>query len=159
MLWCTEEVWRWKIRGITSWRLMSGASWTCRIIRSWSHNCFETFESIRNDSKARKLGAIQIEVNSCFKSRKGKVFCIVSWQVKSGYTMIMLSIEYHWVNLAMHQQHSQISTVWSFCSAFGEISWVQFIIYHIQQTLPHPIITCSNWWHMAWLSSIFILMK
>ena len=29
----------------------------------------------------------------------------------------------------------------------------------IHQTLPHPIITCSDWWHMAWLSSTSILMK
>ena len=30
--------------GITSWQLMSGANWTCRIIWSWSHNSFKTFE-------------------------------------------------------------------------------------------------------------------
>ena len=40
---------------------MSGANWTCRIIKSWSHNSFETFESIRNDSKARTLGAVWVE--------------------------------------------------------------------------------------------------
>ena len=39
----TEKVWRWRIRGI------SRASWTCRIIRNWSHSSFETFEIIRND--------------------------------------------------------------------------------------------------------------
>ena len=48
----------------TSWRLVSDVSWTCRIIRSWSNNSFETFESIRNASKARILGAIQVEAES-----------------------------------------------------------------------------------------------
>ena len=31
--------------------------------------------------------------------------------------------------------------------------------HRIHHILPHPIITCSNWWYMAWLSSSFILMK
>ena len=35
--------------------LLEDASWTCRLIWSWSHNSFEMFESIWNDSKARML--------------------------------------------------------------------------------------------------------
>ena len=52
MPWCTEKVWRQKIRDIISWKLMSCTRWTCGIIKSWSYNSFEMFESIRNDSKA-----------------------------------------------------------------------------------------------------------
>ena len=53
MLWCIKNVWRLIIRDITSWILMSGVSWTCRIIRSWSYNSFKMFKSIWNDSKTR----------------------------------------------------------------------------------------------------------
>ena len=84
MLWCTKKVWRWRIGGITSWRLLSGANWTCRIIKRWSHNCFKMFENIRNDSKVRILGVVQVEaercwtvlscMNSYFNSRSGKVY-------------------------------------------------------------------------------------
>ena len=92
------KVWWRRIGGISSWTLMSSASWTSRIIRSWSHNSFEMFESIRNDSKAGTLDAVRIEaerlrtaswsrVKRSFNDRKGKVFCILSWQaIKSGYT-------------------------------------------------------------------------
>ena len=64
-------------------------------------------------------------VNSCFNSRKGKVFCIVLYPVtKSGYTTIILSIENRWVSPARHQhpRQSQISKVRSICSSFGGIS-------------------------------------
>ena len=57
----TEKVWRRRIGGITSWRLMSGARWTCRIIRSWSHNSSKTFESIRNNLNAGTSGAVRVE--------------------------------------------------------------------------------------------------
>ena len=70
MLWCTEKVWRWRIGGITSWKLMSGISWTCKIIRSWSYNSFKTFENIRTDSKSRTLGSVWVEVR-----RPEMVFC------------------------------------------------------------------------------------
>ena len=52
MLWYSEKVLKRRIGGITSWRLISDASWTCRINKSLSHHSFETFENIRNDSKA-----------------------------------------------------------------------------------------------------------
>jgi len=46
-------------------------------------------------------------VNSCFNGRKGKVFCIVSWlAMKSGYSMISLSVENRGVSPAIHQ-HQQ----------------------------------------------------
>ena len=53
----------WKSLKMKNWRhyFMSDASLTCRIITSWSHNSFEPFESIRNDSKARILYAVWIE--------------------------------------------------------------------------------------------------
>ena len=93
---------------------MSGASLTCRII-SWSLKSFETFKSIRNDSKARILGAIQVEAErrrtaSCHvwiaasTAEKESFFYIVSWPaMKSGYTMITLNVKNRKVSPAMHQ--------------------------------------------------------
>ena len=83
---------------------MSGASWTCRIIRSWSHNSFEMFKSIRNDSKARTLGAVWVEADIEWYfvtgekllqlQKKERFVCIVIWLVmKSRYTMKTLSVE------------------------------------------------------------------
>ena len=57
-----QKVWRRRIGGISSWRLTSGTSWTCKIIRGWTHNSFNLSESIKNDSKARTLGAVRVEV-------------------------------------------------------------------------------------------------
>ena len=51
-------------RGIganTSWWLMSAENWTYRIIRGWSHNSCETFESIRIDSKVKTLDVVRVE--------------------------------------------------------------------------------------------------
>ena len=42
---------------------MSGATWTWIMIKSWSRKCFETFETIRNDSTARPLGAVQVKTD------------------------------------------------------------------------------------------------
>ena len=98
-----QKFWRQRIGGITSWSLMSGACWTCRIIRNQSHNSFKTFKIIRNNSKARTLSAIQVEVKrhqmvSCHMwtaastTEKKSFFCIISWLVmKSWYIPITLS--------------------------------------------------------------------
>ena len=80
------------------------------------------YESKPRDSKQHLV---------CFNSRKGKVFCIISWlMMKSGYTTITLSVEDHRINPAMHQhwRQSRISKFQSLCSAFGGISWVHFIM-------------------------------
>ena len=77
--------------------------------------------------KVKPRGVKQHLVNSWFNSRKGKVFCIISWpMMKNGYTTITLSTEDHGLNSAIHQRKHQswISIVRSFCSVFGEISWV-----------------------------------
>ena len=66
MLWHISKVCKQRIGVITSWRLMSDASWTCKIIRNWSDNSFKMFESIRNDLKARTLGVIQVEAKRCW---------------------------------------------------------------------------------------------
>ena len=236
-----KNVWRRRIDGITSWRVLSGVSWTCRIITSWSHNSFETFESIRNGSKARTLGVVRVEAErrrTAFRhagtaastAEKERFFCIVSWPVMKGeYTTIAQKVEDHKVSLAMHQhrRQSQISMVRSFCSALYGISWAQFIMScsnrskppreiaidynwyvwaehwkknghctsrdttkglcnmwtlehmlqngwkstwkrldkksylkrRIHQRLPRLIISWSDRWQMAWMSSTFILMK
>ena len=39
------------------------------------------------------------------------------------------------------------------------LRWEVLLYCHIHQTLPCPIITCNDRWHMARLSSTFILMK
>ena len=62
-----KNVWRWRIGGIPLWRLLPGASWTCRIIKS-----FEQFKNFRNDSKARTLGVVWVEVE-----RRWTTFCHV----------------------------------------------------------------------------------
>ena len=83
----TEKVWRRGIKGIISWRLMSGTCWTFRIICSWSHNrlrTFETFKSFRLHEK--DVSAIRVEaercrtevlarVNGCLNSRKWCPWC------------------------------------------------------------------------------------
>ena len=84
----TVNVWKRKIRGITSWRLMLGASWTRRIIRSWSHNSFETFESIRNDLEARILGAVQVEAER-WRMTSGHVWTAVSTAEKERFLCIV----------------------------------------------------------------------
>ena len=70
----TKKVWRRRIANITSWRLMSGASSTWRIMRSWSQYSFETFENIRcRTSWTRETwNSVMSRVNSCFNDRKGK---------------------------------------------------------------------------------------
>ena len=55
---------------------MSDASWTSRTIRRWSHNSFEMFESLRNHSKVRALGAVRVEAE-----RRQMGFCHV-WTVE-----------------------------------------------------------------------------
>ena len=36
-------------------------NWLSRIIRNWSHNSFETYKRIRNNSKARTSGTVRVE--------------------------------------------------------------------------------------------------
>ena len=48
-----QKVWRWRIGDITSWILMSGASWTCGIIRSWSHNGLKCLKALGMIQKQR----------------------------------------------------------------------------------------------------------
>ena len=67
-----------KIGGIIACKLMSGASWTWRIIRSWSQNSSGTFESIRSDWKARARDAVQVEA----KRRR-----MASWHVWTAASM------------------------------------------------------------------------
>ena len=74
-----KKIWRQRIGDITSWRLTSGASWTCRIFWSWLHNNFKMFESIRNDSKTRtlKLRDVKWHLVTCeqlLQQLKRKVF-------------------------------------------------------------------------------------
>ena len=111
---------------------MSGTSWTCRIIRSWSYNSFERFESIRNYSKARILGAVWVKAKRCrmaschewtvaLTAVKERFFSIVSWPVmKSGYTTITQSVEDCWVSLAMHQHRWQ-----------NHYSWLEASVLHL----------------------------
>ena len=78
-------------------------------------------------------------MKSCFNVRKRKVFCTLSrLAVTSGYTTITLSVENRGVSLAMHQHRwqSRISMVPSFCSVFGGISWVSFILSCSNRTKP-----------------------
>ena len=85
------------------------------MIPKWGHWSWE----MSND--------ILSHVSSCFNSWKGKFFCIILLLVmKSGYTTVILNIEDHGVSSVMHQhqQQSQISMVWSFCSVFVGISWL-----------------------------------
>ena len=66
---CRGSAWRWKrenfrrfrIGGITCWRLVRNARRIGRIIGSDSTNHFQTHQSHRNDSEARKLGSIRVE--------------------------------------------------------------------------------------------------
>ena len=65
-------------------------------------------------------------MSNCFNSKKGKVFCIVSWLVmKSGYTMITLNIEDHGISLAMHRhwQQNWISMAWSWWDQPGVVNY------------------------------------
>ena len=62
---CSGTLKKFQDRAITSWRLKSGTSWTSRIIRSWSHNSFEMFENIRNDSKSKTLGVVWVDSKRC----------------------------------------------------------------------------------------------
>ena len=129
---------------------------------SWSHSSFKTFESIKNDSKARTLGAIRFEAKrhrtpSCHMwtaastTEKEKVFCIVWWPVmKNGYTKITLTVENHWVNQAMQQYRWQswISMVRSSCSAFGGISRVLFIMSCSHRPKPSREIVMNYKWYV-----------
>ena len=85
-----------------------------------------------------------------------KGFCIISGPaMKNGYIMITLTIKDHGVNLAIHQhqQQNQIFMVQSLCSAYGEISWVYFIISCSNQPKPSREIAINyNWcvWAEHW---------
>ena len=102
------------------------------------HTSFKMIESIKNDSKARTLGGIQVEAERCrtapchvwtslIQQQKRKGFRSASWLLmKKGYTTKTLHIEDHGVSPVMHWhwQQSRISMVQSFCSTFGGISRV-----------------------------------
>lgn len=62
MIRAAKKNWRLRIGGITQWRFMSNTIKACRIVGSDSRSHFKTTESPWNDSKAKKLGAIQIEL-------------------------------------------------------------------------------------------------
>ena len=52
-------------RGITCWRLVPNARRIGRITGSDSKSHFETPQNHENDSEARKLGFVRVEVERC----------------------------------------------------------------------------------------------
>ena len=88
-----------------------------------------------------------------------------------------IAINYHWCVWAEHWRKnghytSRDMTKW-FCNMtmLGHVlqngwkpTWKylngkSYLNHHIHLTLPYSIITCSDQWYMAWLSSTFILWK
>jgi len=64
-----EKVWRWGTGSFTRSRPELNARRACRITKCWSINDFQTFESYWNDTKERKLGAVQVEAEVCRKAQ------------------------------------------------------------------------------------------
>jgi len=64
-----EKVWRWGTGNFTRSRPELNARRACRITKCWSINDFQTFESYWNDTKERKLGAVQVEAEVCRKAQ------------------------------------------------------------------------------------------
>ena len=74
---------------------MSGTSWTNRIIRSWSHNSFKTFESIRNDLKARTFSTEQAEAKRCWMPSS----CVNSWfNRRKGFLNRIMTSDKKWIH-------------------------------------------------------------
>ena len=131
------KAWRWKIGGITSWRFMSGVSWTCRIIRSCEHTvskCLETLGIIQKQGHwilyELKLRDVEQHLVTCKQ--------LPQWQKKKVFLHHIMTSNEKWIHYdkpkcrrswgkpSMHQhwQQNQISMIQSFCSEFGGISWL-----------------------------------
>ena len=111
-----------KIGSITFWRPMSDARWTCRIIRSWSHSNFEMFENIRNDSKARILGATRVEAKRC-RMASCHVWTVASIAAKER----LLASYWQWKVDTLRVKDSlciNISMVQGFCSVILGFKWL-----------------------------------
>ena len=113
--WCRWPSWRWKrenfrryrIGGITCWRIVPNVRGIDRIIGSDSTSHFETPQSHGNDSEARKLGSVRVETEGCWtaflclwtatsKIKIRRVFYIALWPpTKNGSTTIIPSAKNH----------------------------------------------------------------
>ena len=128
---------------------MSGASWICRMIWSWSQNSFKTFENIRKDSKARTFGAVRVEAErrrtmSCHvwtaaltTEKNVFLYIVSSTAMKTGYPTITINVENRGVSPAMrqHRWENQIHIV-PLC-----IWWDQLGVVYDEKLKPTETIT------------------
>ena len=137
--WTAKKIRR--IKGITRRRSESNARGVCRIIGGNSTNRFCTIESHGNDSKTRKLGALNWNretlkgdfslANSWFKDNREKIFCIGLWlEMRSGYSTTTPRRKNTTLSLVNRchrpQHHGRTFMVRRSCSVSGGIKRVLF---------------------------------
>ena len=143
--WCRGPAWRWerenfprfRIGGITFWRLVPNVKRIGRIIGSDSTSHFETPRSpwewfrskeigLRTSWSREMLNGVSLLMNSSLKDRIGRGSYIVLWPaMKNGSTTIIRSAENHGKcpNMPPRRRPDRIFTVRRLCSVFvGTIS-------------------------------------